>query len=227
MSSINRRDFFKKSTVAGGALLLAQNGSADPAAAVRKWIEPVSAPALSGPTLPDLSPARWIWFPSGRTLPSTFILFRRQLQLAAKPRRATGWICADSRYRLEVNGRRVQWGPPPCDPRWAEADPLELTDYLQPGENALAVTVMFYGAGDGTWPLGKPGFLFWLEIEHGDGHVEKLVSNADWHTLLCRAWRPGHPKRWYLRALQEEFDAQLYPHHWSQSDFRFLARHSG
>jgi len=170
--------------------------------------------------LPDLSPARWIWYPSGRTLPSTFILFRRQLQLVAKPRRATGWICADSRYRLEVNGRRVQWGPAPCDPRWTEADPVELTDHLQSGENALAVTVLFYGAGDGTWPLGKPGFLFWLEIEQADGRVERLVSNAAWQALLCRAWPPGHPKRWYLRALQEEFDARLFPHNWSRPDFQ-------
>jgi len=224
MSAINRREFFKTSTVAGGALLLAQASSADSAEPARKLIELISGPAVAGPELPDLSPARWIWYPSGRTLPSTFILFRRQLQLAAKPRRAAGWICADSRYRLEVNGRRVQWGPPPCDPRWAEADPLDLTDHLQPGENALAATVMFYGAGDGTWPLGKPGLLFWLEIEHADGRMEKLVSNADWQTLLCRAWRPGHPKRWYLRALQEEFDAQLYPHGWSQSDFQTDSR---
>ena len=26
--------------------------------------------------------------------------------------------------------------------------------------------------GDGTWPIGKPGFLFWLEIEHADGRVD-------------------------------------------------------
>ena len=42
--------------------------------------------------------------------------------------------------------------------------------------------------------------------------MEKVVSDAAWQALLCRAWPPGHPKRWYLRALQEEFDARLYPH---------------
>ena len=42
----------------------------------------------------------------------------------------------------------------------------------------LGATVLFYGAGDGTWPLGKPGFLFWLEIEHADGRVETLVSDS-------------------------------------------------
>jgi hypothetical protein len=169
--------------------------------------------------LPDLSPARWIWYPSGRTLQNTFILFRRELDLAARPRRATGWIAADSRYRLEVNGTRVQWGPAPCDPRWAEADPIDLTDLLRPGPNVLGATVLFYGQGDGTWPIGKPGFLFWLDIEHADGRTERVVSDAGWRSLVCRAWRPGQFKRWYLRALQEEFDARLYPYGWGEPGF--------
>jgi hypothetical protein len=217
---MNRREFLKTSSVAGGSLLLAQNTPADATGDARKLIEPASGPTTSGPILPDLSPARWIWYPSGRTLPNTFVLFRRELPLAAKPRRATGWICADSRYRLEVNNRRAQWGPAPCDPRWAEADPLDLTDYLQAGANTLGATVLFYGAGDGTWPVGKPGFLFWLEIEQADGRVDKLVSDAAWQTSVCRAWTPGRPKRWYLRALQEEFDARLYPQNWTRPNFQ-------
>jgi hypothetical protein len=219
MAGMNRREFLTSSIAVGGSLLLAQTAAADAKGAGRNPIDPVPQPETSVRMLPDLAPARWIWFPSGRTLPNTFILFRRSLHLGARPRRATGWICADSRYRLEVNGQRVQWGPAPCDPRWAEADPLDLSESLVPGENILGATVLFYGTGDGTWPLGKPGFLFWLEIEHADGRMEKVVSDSSWQTLLCRAWPPGHAKRWYLRALQEEFDARLYPHNWSRPGF--------
>ncbi|MFZ4766273.1 MAG: twin-arginine translocation signal domain-containing protein, partial [Roseimicrobium sp.] len=46
----------------------------------------------------DLSPAKWLWYPGDRTLPNTFILFRRVLQLNAKPKKATGWIIGESRY---------------------------------------------------------------------------------------------------------------------------------
>ena len=146
------------------------------------------------------------------------------LELPAKPRRAVGWIAADSRYLLHVNGKRHQWGPAPADPRWPEADPLDLTAALNEGRNVLAATVLYYGHGDGTWPIGKPGFLFWLEIEHQDGRKETIVSDAAWRALLCRAWQPGHYKRWYLRALQEEFDARVYPHGWDEPAFETVER---
>ena len=179
------------------------------------------ASAVQPPTnaLPDLAPARWIWYPSGRCLANTFVLFRRSLELSSAPVRATGWVSADSRYSLEVNGQRVQWGPAPCDPRWLEADPIDLTAFLQQGENAIGATVLFYGLGDGTSPLGKPGFLFRLEVECADGSRQTVVSDDAWRALLARAWQPGHYKRWYLRSLQEEFDANLYPYGWTQPGF--------
>lgn len=217
---MNRRSFLKRAALTGGPSLL--GGSAlllptSPNAGV-----PPRFGSQAGTTprrLPDLTPARWIWFPSGRTLPNTFVLFRKELRLLAPVRRATGWIAADSRYRLEVNGQRIQWGPAPSDPRWPEADPLNLTEHLREDINVLAATVLYYGHGDGTWPLGRPGFLFWLELEHPDGSFELLVSDASWRTLIARAWPPGHYQRWYLRALQEEFDARQYPYGWSETNF--------
>src|SRR5664280_1837185 len=51
----------------------------------------------------DLAPARWIWMPCGRVLPNTFVLFRHEINLPAKPLRATALVTADSRYQLTVN----------------------------------------------------------------------------------------------------------------------------
>ncbi|NOS71178.1 MAG: alpha-L-rhamnosidase, partial [Verrucomicrobia bacterium] len=214
---MNRRDFIKASVVTGAAGMLSPPQGL--AAEAGKMFRASTAPPDVKQKLPELQPARWLWYPSERCLPNTFVLFLRKLKLAAKPRRATGWIAADSRYQLDVNGRRIQWGPAPADPRWPEADPLDLTAALDAGENILGATVLFYGQGDGTWPIGKPGFLFWLEIEHSDGRLEKIVSDTAWRACIARAWTPGHYKRWYLRALQEEFDARLYPHGWTTTQF--------
>ncbi len=150
---------------------------------------------------------------------NTFVLFRRQLNLAEKPMRARGWVTAESRYCLEVNGQRVQWGPAPCDPRWLEVDPVDLTALLQVGANTLGAQVLFFGQGDGTVPIGKCGLIFRLEIEFGGGGKQIIVSDESWQAFLARAWQPGHYKRWWVRCLQEEFDARLYPYGWSSPEF--------
>jgi alpha-L-rhamnosidase len=167
----------------------------------------------------DLAPARWLWYPSTRCLPNTFVLFRKEIELPAAPRSARGWISADSRYLLAVNGERVRWGPAPSDPRWPDADPIDLASLLKPGKNVLAATVLHYGTGDGTWPIGKPGFIFLLDVRGADGRKETVASDGSWLALIDRAWPPGHYRRWYLRALQEEFDARLHPYGWDRPGF--------
>ncbi len=167
----------------------------------------------------DLAPARWIWLPSQRTLPNTVVLFRREVHLEGKPVQARGWISADSRYRLTVNGQRVQWGPAPCDPRWLELDPVDLVGLLVPGDNVVGAEVLFFGQGDGTWVAGKPGFLFRLEIVDETGRHQVIASDASWQCAVDRAHRPGQYKRWFLRALQEEFDARRHPRGWDAPGF--------
>ncbi|MBM4161401.1 MAG: alpha-L-rhamnosidase, partial [Ignavibacteria bacterium] len=220
-SAISRRGFFRSAALGGmGFALLAQPGEGRP------QLRKPSGRSMVIPEIPhpspralDLSPAKWIWYPSERTLCNTVVLFRRVLRLPSKPKKATGWILADSRYRLFVNGARHQWGPAPSDPRWVEVDPLDLTPVLKKGENVIAVEVLYYGLGDGTWPIGKPGFLFSLDIEAEDGTAEKVVSDNAWLTFLARSWKPGQYKRWYLRALQEEFDARLFPYGWTEASY--------
>jgi hypothetical protein len=162
----------------------------------------------------DLSPAKWIWYPSERTLQNTFILFRKEITLNKAQASAKGWIIADSRYQLFVNGQRVQWGPAPFDPRWQEADPIDIGRYLKPGKNVIGCQVLYYGTGDGTSPLGMPGLLMRMAI---DG--KEITTDSTWKSFLARSWNPGQYKRWYLRALQENFDARIFPYGWNTAQF--------
>jgi len=82
-----------------------------------------------------LNPAKWIWLPAQRTLPNTSVLFRKEFDISSEVNSARGWICADSRYCLYINGNRVQWGPPPADPREISVDPFDVKKLLVKGKN--------------------------------------------------------------------------------------------
>lgn len=218
---ISRRDFFRNAALGGLGISFLPFSNEGLAQSRKSTLHQLSLPESKHPSPQaiDLSPAQWIWYPSERTLCNTVVFFRRTLTLPAAPNKAVGRIVADSRYRLFVNGRRIQWGPAPSDPRWVEVDPLDLSGVLREGENVIGAEVLYYGLGDGTWPIGKPGFLFSLDVEGTDGKLEKVVSDSSWQTHLARSWKPGQYKRWYVRSLQEEFDARLYPHGWTTSAF--------
>lgn len=217
---MHRRRFLQQSTLGASALAMAPFPSPPETQPVAsEGNQPMQALQPLPDRELDLSPARWIWYPSQRVLQNTVVLFRRSVSIKRPPDSALGWILGDSRYRLWVDGKRIQWGPAPSDPRFSEADPMDLTALLPVGEHVIGVEVLYFGQGDGTWPIGKAGLLFRLDLTYEDGTTEQIVSDASWQTHLARSWKPGQYKRWYLRAFQEEFDARRYPYGWTEPDF--------
>jgi alpha-L-rhamnosidase len=216
--STSRRNFLKNSSASSLSLWL-RPATPEQSTQNETFTSTVSIPSPPLDRTLNLAPAKWIWYPMQRCLPNTIIIFRKEIALTSKPRSAKGYIIGDSRYQFLANGQRIQFGPAPSDPRWAEADPIDLTNVLSAGNNVLGAQVLYYGHGEGTWPIGKPGFIFKLDIEYANGNTFQIISDGTWQTLIARSWRPGQYKRWYLRAFQEEFDARLYPHKWSSTEY--------
>lgn len=221
MSKPTRRDFFRNTTLAVGGLMLHRSPvvSTDLPASGHDLIDHaqrIAANPLNRSALQlDLAPAKWIWFPGKRTLANSVFFFRKEIHLRDKPVKADGWVIGDSRYKLYLNGSRIQFGPAPYDPRWAEADFVDLSEGLASGVNRIGAEVLFYGTGDGTMPIGKPGFIFLLNVSYADGSKEQFFSDETWQTAVASSWKPGGYKRWYLRSFQEIFDARLYPYGWA------------
>lgn len=166
----------------------------------------------------DLSPAKWIWLPSQRTVTNTFVDFRRTFSVKGQIRKAEALIFADSRYVLHVNGRRAAFGPAPSDPRFQEVDCLDLSPYLQEGENVIAIRALYYGSGDGTWVCGHPGLLFKAEVQD-DVQAQTICSDASFRCRLDKTHRPAGAKRWFLRALYEQYDASQETAGWDQPGY--------
>ncbi len=116
-----------------------------------------------------------------------WICFRTGVDLEEAPKSAVARIAADSKYWLWVNGEQVIFegqlkrGPTPGDTYF---DRVELTKFLRPGKNTIAILLWYFGKqGFSHKSSGQPGLVFDADI---DG--EPLLSGTDWKALV----HPAH-----------------------------------
>lgn len=138
-------------------------------------------------------PAGWIWL-GGEEAKSTALAvgcFRKQVTLAALPRKISAWTSADRHYRLYVNGSLVSRGPtdPGEDYPGGKSrgntglyycDYRDLTPFFHKGINVIAVEV--FAARWTSWygSSGHPGLLFQAKIELADRTTMLLTADESW-----------------------------------------------
>ena len=186
---MKRRDFLKNTALSPAGLPSLRSQSP----AIRHTSEP---------GLPDLSPAQWIWYPSGRCLQNTFVFFRREFELPSKPKRATR--VDRGRQPLSAGGERpahpmgtgavrpaLAGGRSRRPDRGARAGPQRHRRHgpvLRPRRRHLA----HRQAGLSVLARDRTG---------GRPQARRSSRTRPGRRTCARAWRPGQYKRWYLRAL--------------------------
>ncbi|MET8998755.1 family 78 glycoside hydrolase catalytic domain [Amycolatopsis sp. NPDC004169] len=93
-------------------------------------------------TGPDLAGANWIWYPEGDPaggVPPSTRFFRKALDLAAAPAKATLVVTGDDTATVWVNGTRVSDSPRVAD-SWKTAAVVEVGGLLKAGSNTIAVS---------------------------------------------------------------------------------------
>jgi len=102
---------------------------------------------------------------------------RKEFNLDKKVARARAYICGLGYYELRLNGRKV--GRNVLDPGWTTYDKrvlyvtYDVTDYLRPGANALAVML-----GQGWYKSYV--LLLQMNIELEDGTNIEIATDASW-----------------------------------------------
>ena len=187
----------------------------------------------------------WIWCdppPQGRSpfshgtdaskRPEARGFFRKTFTVDQVPMRVPARITADSRYLLFVNGQEAFRGPIRSQPRRLTYDMLDLAPYLKPGENTIAIYVVYYGTPRSYWmpaaptaSLGKTGVVVFEAKTSGTSDADWLVSDASWKTLKSDAWseawkNPAEMHPLFGDAIPTEVvDASRLPYGWEQPDF--------
>ncbi len=143
---------------------------------------------MTHPAAPDGS--FWIGSDHPFDLAECYLNFRRDLMLHTVPQKATFTLSADSRYRLWINGDYVARGPARSWPDHMALDTLDVTQYLRPGPNHLAIQVYSPGYSHFAYVhKAATGWLGWLDL---DGEI--IASDRHWHVKRDASYNPLVPR---------------------------------
>lgn len=109
---------------------------------------------------------------------NSHILFRKKF--FAKAEAAKIFISADDYYKLYINGKFVCQGPAPAYPFHYYYNEVEIGEYLQEGENTLALHTYYQGLINRVWVSGDDRHGAILDIEQGG----EIILSSD-ESFLC------------------------------------------
>jgi len=134
------------------------------------------------------------------------ILFRKSFHLNHTPRQAMIYLTADDYYKLYINGHFVSQGPAPCYHFQYNYHALDVTAYLQEGENLIAVHTLYQGLINRVWQSGDYRHGMILDLE-ADGQVI-VASNEDFKTHPHSGFREMGVTGGHNTQFLEEYDSR-------------------
>jgi len=150
------------------------------------------------------------------TSSSASVGFRKEFTLSGTPASATLHIFADTRYMLWINGTYVARGPNRFDPKRPEYDTLNVGDYLNKGENTLAVLVQSH-LSNYRFINHTPGLGLLLETKGKDGHVlDRFATDTTWRSSASTRFAPPVVR---LSGITDRVDEHREPSDWTTPGF--------
>lgn len=177
------------------------------------------AQTLSSNDVPNRWNAAWIAVPGGTGSDYEICLFRKSINLTAKPPTYLVHVSGDNRYKLFVNGKLVSIGPARGDFYYWNYETVDLAPYLAPGKNVISALVFNEGAIRPTAQMTfRTGFIL-------QGHTsveEEINTGTGWKCYRDSAYIPLPVTliySYYAAGPGELVDMKLQPKNWQQPDF--------
>lgn len=163
-------------------------------------------------------PASFVWCDEEVEERNQMAYFRQEISVGSEIEKAELNVCADSRYLLYINGTPISFGPVRYFPENPRYDHYELSDYLQEGENVIAVKVYSNGTNTYQMPLSKAGFVAWGDIVSNESSVS-LLTPGSWKALRSEALLQEAPKMSFATGPMEIHDGNEVPAGWMKAGF--------
>ncbi|MEO9968166.1 MAG: alpha-L-rhamnosidase C-terminal domain-containing protein [Reichenbachiella sp.] len=167
--------------------------------------------------------AQWITHPTASTMGYGVFNFRRSFNLEENPESFVVHLSADNRYQLYVNGTFVGRGPAIGDISHWRYETYDLADYLQKGNNSIAVEVINFGefrhAKQQTF---QTAFILQgdksnpILIDTAKDSEWKVTKNAAYQTIPFVSDSVGG---YYAAGPGDQVDGRLYPWGWQEPAF--------
>jgi len=163
-------------------------------------------------------PASFVWKDAKGNGRQQTVLFRRNIELKENVVSASIHLFADSRYHLYVNGTHINFGPSRFYTAHPEFDSYDLSPYLKPGKNVIAVEVLTNGTETFQVPLSTGGFIAWGEIADRF-HTESLETPGDWRMWVSEAYDHQALRFSFACGPMEIFDGRKQAADWNMPGF--------
>ncbi|TLX78225.1 hypothetical protein E9993_00665 [Labilibacter sediminis] len=152
--------------------------------------------------------AKWIW--AEEALQAEAILARKSFVLDAMPNQATLKITASDFYQLYINGQYVNRGPARSAAHHQSYDSINISSYLQKGENLIAIRAVFEPGAQSYQFEARAGLLVQLEMDS-----QMIVSDDSWRLTVDHSWDKNSPAiSRFQRDVCDKVDMRSYNHGW-------------
>ena len=125
------------------------------------------------------SAAIYIWYDETGLGHNLYGMFRKSFDVNRSVKSAMINIFADTSYQLFINGNFVEFGPVRFDPRFPLYDTHDISSFIQPGRNVIAVLVNHIGHKTFKSIPNRAGLIAWGCIETSSGEVILLDTCKD------------------------------------------------
>ena len=167
------------------------------------------------PSLPNDVSGFWIWLPDGLHIDNRQVFARKKIIIDKEISSSELRICVIPFYHLFINGKHIGQGSAFPTNTHCYVDIYDVTKYLKPGENAIAISTLDLLAP--TWNMHSYPAKFWCQLFVNGKQL--TVTDESWRIVLNDRFSGSQPRCHFGLARTEQKKVNHSKNGWVLSSY--------